>query len=100
MGECDYRVPLAHNAELVVRFQTDRNGVTTYRVVLVAIAEDWQHTVRVWDNVHGPNDVHRYIKGVKQPAENFSSSTAGDAMREAIRSIFGSYREMIETWER
>jgi hypothetical protein len=95
----DYRLLLDHDAELVVRFLTERREVLIYRVVLLAIRDGAQHTVRVFDNAHGRNDMHRYRQGDKQPAETFSEATPGEAMREAIRWVLDSYREMIETWQ-
>jgi hypothetical protein len=99
MRETDYRLALDHDAEIVVRFSTDKQGVTSYRVVLLAVIDGEQHAVRVFDNAHGVHDMHRYEGQTKLPAETFSTATAGEAMRDAIGQVLGSYREMIEVWK-
>jgi hypothetical protein len=54
--------------------------------------------VRVFDNVHGVHDMHRYKGREKLSAETFSHAGASAAMNEASRPVLGSYREMIEAW--
>src|SRR5688572_5933545 len=54
-----YRLQLAGAAELVVWFLTERGKVISYSVVLLALHEDAWHAVRVHDNAHGANEMHR-----------------------------------------
>jgi hypothetical protein len=98
VGDVDYREILDHDAEVIVRFITERGAVIRYRVVLVAVVGGEEHTVRVFDNAHGRNDMHRYVSGEKRPAEEFSQASPGEAMRVAIRWAQQSYREMIDAW--
>jgi hypothetical protein len=96
--DIDYRYPLDHDAQIVVRFTTERDEVVRYRVVLLAVYEGEDRTVRLFDNAHGVNDMHRYEGAEKQEAETFSQASPREAMYEAIRWVLGSYREMIDAW--
>jgi hypothetical protein len=96
--EANYRYPLDHDAEIVVRFSTERGELIRYRVMLLAVQGGEEHTVRLYDNTHGANEMHRYEGRDKQPAETFSHASAGEAMNEAIQHIFNGYREIIDSW--
>jgi hypothetical protein len=94
-----YRLQLAGNAELVVWFLTERASVISYSVVLLALHEGAWHTVRVYDNAHGANEMHRYtVAGGKQPAEPVHAGEAGEAMRSARDEVLAGYEKMIEAW--
>jgi len=77
MQTTSYRLPLSNQAELLVWFVTERGAVISYSVVLVAQHQGAWHTIRVYDNAHGRNEVHRHtLAGGKQPAEPFSPASS------------------------
>lgn len=99
MPPTSYRLQLASDAELVVWFLTERGRVISYSVVLVVLhAGEWR-TVRVYDNAHGRNEMHRHtLSGGKQAAEATHAGEAGAAMRAARDEILAGYERMIEAW--
>lgn len=100
MPTTSYRYPLSHEAELVVWFLTERDEVTSYAVVLVR-DQDHLDPVRVYDNAHGQNELHRHTRtGGKQAAEPHLQVSHGEAMRAAIGEILAGYDKMIEAWRR
>lgn len=99
MPPTSYRLQLASDAELVVWFLTERGRVLTYSVVLVVLHAGELHTVRVYDNAHGRNEMHRHtFNGGKQLAEATSAGEAGAAMRAARDEILAGYERIIEAW--
>lgn len=96
-----YRNRLAYpGAELIVWFLVDREEVTDYSVVLLVEAQGTTHPVRVYDNRHGRNEMHRHTRGAgKQDAEVFHHGTAGEAMRAAIAEVRAGHERMIEAWQ-
>lgn len=95
-----YRFPLSHEA-LVVCFLTEHGRVTSYAVVLLVREQGHLEPVRVYDNAHGQNDMHRHTRaGGKQAAERFSESPSGEAMRAARAAILDGYDNMIQAWRR
>lgn len=86
-----------------VEFKTSRRGrdVVDYSVVLVIEHEDRAETVRVYDDAHGENELHRYTRdGGKRAAEVFDRGTVGEGMRGAIATVEHGYDEMVKGWER
>lgn len=101
MGTVSYRIALSERAELVVWFITEREQVVSYAVVLVVEHEGERRTVRVYDNAHGQNEMHRHtLTGGKQPAEVFQAGSYGESMRAGREEILTSYERMIEAWRR
>ncbi len=99
MGETRYRARLGGGAAMYVFFVTQRRTVVEYAVVLMARENGRLHTVRVYDNAHGINDMHRYNReGEKQPAETCHQGSAAEAMRSAREAIKAGYDEMIRSW--
>ncbi|MGA7704855.1 MAG: hypothetical protein WB998_08165 [Solirubrobacteraceae bacterium] len=97
--ETKYRDELNVEAEIDVRFFTRRGDVTDYTVVLLAEEGGAWRAVRVYDNAHNVNDMHRYNReDEKQPAEMFHSGTASEALRSAIKTVRDGYSEMIDSW--
>jgi hypothetical protein len=95
----NYRIPLSHETELVVWFMTDRGQVTSYSVILLVSEQDRIEPVRVYDNAHGVNEMHRHTRAAgKQPAERFIEGEYGGAMRAAIREVLAGYEKMVEAW--
>jgi len=93
---------LAEHVQLVVWFATERDRVVSYSIVLLTLHEgDWQ-TVRVYDNAHGRNEMHRHtLSGGKRTAEAVrEESDAGEAMRAAREEALAGYEKMIEGWLR
>ncbi len=93
-------MPLSDQAELLVWFVTERGAVISYSVVLVARHQGAWHTIRVYDNAHGHNEMHRHTASAgKQAAEAFSkASEFGEAMRAARAEVLAGYEKMIEAW--
>ena len=101
MATTSYRYPLSHEAELVVWYLTERDEVTSYAVVLLVRDQDHLAPVRVYDNAHGQNELHRHTHtGGKQAAERHLETSHGEAMRAAIGEILARYDKMIEGWRR
>jgi hypothetical protein len=101
MGETDYRVGLEPTVEMDVRFLTRRGVLIEYSVVLLVEEGGMMRAVRVYDNAHGVNDMHRYNReGEKQPAETFHHGTASEALQSALEAVRGGCREMIDSWRR
>ena len=86
---------------LYVEFEKVRREIVSYAVVLVVERGGSRETVRVYDGVHGRNELHRYTRaGGKQPAEVFDRGTLGEGMRAAITICAAGYEEMIDAWAR
>lgn len=99
--ETTYRDWLDFGIAVDVRFITSKSGVTDYVVVLLGRAHGQLRAVRVYDNVHRVNDMHRYNQaGEKQPAEAFHDGSASEALQSALSMVRDGYREMIESWRR
>jgi hypothetical protein len=99
--ETKYRDRLGAEAAIDVRFFTRGREVTDYTVVLLARDVGALRAVRVYDNAHQINDMHRYNPdGEKQPAETFHSGSASEALGSAIEAVRDGYSEMIDSWRR
>ena len=89
----------AQEAMLFVGFTTRRGRVVDYAVVLLRVTADGVETIRVYDGVHGYNEMHRYTSADgKQDGREFHSGTLAEGMRTAINAIKRGHREMIEGW--
>ena len=101
MPPVSYRFLLNEEAQLVVWFLTERGEVTSYAVVLLGRYQGGWSPVRVYDNAHGQNEVHRHtLKGGKQAAEPFHQGAAAEAMRAARDEVLAGYETMVEAWRR
>lgn len=101
MQSTSYRIRLSPEAELSVWFATERGAVVSYAVVLLAFHEGAWHTVRVYDNAHDRNEMHRHtFRGGKERAEVFHAGEFGEAMRSAREEVLGEYGTMVEAWRR
>jgi hypothetical protein len=99
--ETSYRDRLDTDVAMDVRFLTRGASVIDYAIVLLVRERGLWRAVRVYDNTHGVNDMHRYNRdGVKQPAETFHHGSAGEAMQTALDTVRGGYSETIESWRR
>jgi hypothetical protein len=99
--ETSYRDELDVKAAIDVRFRTRDGEVTDYAVVLLAEDQGAWHAVRVYDNAHQINDMHRYNRAhEKQLAEMFHGGSASDALQSAIKTVRSGYSEIIESWRR
>lgn len=74
----------------------------TYSVVLIKRDESGEdHTIRVYDNAHGQNEMHRYTrKSGKQAAAHFHPGSANRACAYAIDETKASYEEMVRSWQK
>lgn len=96
-----FPVFLTDTARIAVRFRLNGRRVERYSVVLVAEIDGRERTIRLYDNTHGHNEMHRYTRSEdKQDAENLGDGDAGRAMREAIESIRDGWEGMITGWDR
>lgn len=99
MQTTSYRLALSDRVELLIWFVTERGAVVSYSVVLIAQHAGVWHTIRVYDNAHGKNEVHRHtLVGGKQSAETFLPGDFGEAMRAARAEVLAGYDKMIEAW--
>jgi hypothetical protein len=99
--ETSYRDELDVNAAIDVRFLVQRGEVVDYAVVLLVKERDAWHAVRVYDNAHSINDMHRYNRaGEKQAAETFHRGSPSEALQSAIETVRSGYGEMVESWRR
>jgi hypothetical protein len=99
--ETSYHDELDADVAIEVRFSTHHGKVTGYAVVLLAEEHGIWQAVRVYDNTHQVNDMHRYNRdGEKQPAETFYAGSASEALQAAIETIRQGYSGMIESWRR
>jgi hypothetical protein len=89
------------NVRRVAKYTTERGELTSYSVTLLArLSGRWQ-TVRVYDNAHGVNEMHRHtLSEGKQAAEVFHSGTASEAYNQARDAVADGYEEMIAGWLR
>lgn len=86
---------------VVVEFDTWRDEITDYSLVLTVRVGEFVETVRVYDGTHGRNEMHRYTKELgKQPGEVFHRGTLGEGMRAAQTAVRYGYEEMIDGWRR
>jgi hypothetical protein len=98
-----YRHPLDafDRVQLTVEFDTRRDEVVDYALIVTSTEARGAATVRVYDAAHGRNEMHRYTKKLgKCPAEAFHHGTLGEGMRTAIEAIKHGYEEMIDGWRR
>jgi hypothetical protein len=93
---------LAEHVAVAVWFATERDSVVSYSVVLLTVHEGRWQTVRVYDNAHGHNEMHRFtLRGGKEAGEVFSQEgDFGVAMRAAREEVLAGYEKMIEGWRR
>ena len=88
-------------AYVSIELTTSRGSLATYRIVLVAIHEGVEHTVRVYDNVHGVHEMHRHtLSGGKRPGEVVHYGEPAEASAAAERAITDAWEEMIAGWLR
>lgn len=101
MQSTSYRIRLTTAVELSVWFATERGEVISYAVVLLALHAGSWHTVRVYDNAHDHNEMHRHtLSAGKEPAEVFHEGGFGEAMRAAREEVLDGYGTMVESWRR
>jgi hypothetical protein len=87
--------------KLHVRWTTRRRDVTHYAVVLTIERDGEVKTVRIYDGVHGVNEMHRHTRtGGKQAAEIFHAGDLGEGLRAALDDCYRRYPLMIEGWDR
>ena len=97
----EYPRILSDTALAIVSHTTERGRLTTFSVTLLARHGGVWQTVRVYDNAHGRNDMHRHtLSGGKEAAVTFHHGTASEAFQIAIAEIDAGYEEMIIGWLR
>jgi hypothetical protein len=96
----DFQIAVAPDVEILVEFKTERGELTGYTVLLRVRREgDW-HEVRVWDNTHGDNEMHRYTRSCgKQPAVVFDRGSFAEGYRAAYADARASFEEIVDGWE-
>jgi hypothetical protein len=94
-------VVLSAEAAMSVRWRTEKGKVQTYAIALIWWDDDEPHNVRLYDNAHGENHMHRYAReGQKRLGKKFSGGEPGEAMRTAMDLVQGGYERMIQGWLR
>lgn len=84
-----------------VRWRTERRDVVDYAVTLTALEHGQRRTIRVYDGVHGVNEMHRYTRAAgKQSGIIFHEGTLGEGFRAAQLEVRHGWAEMIEGWRR
>jgi len=97
----EYTRSLAETARIAVSYTTVRGRLTRYSVTLVARHDGRWRTIRVYDNTHGRNEIHRHkLSGGKEPARTFHHGTASEAFQVALAQVEAGYEEMIIGWLR
>lgn len=97
----DFEIAVAPDIEILVEFKTERGEVTGYTVLLRAHRDGQWHEVRVWDNAHGTNEMHRYTRGSgKQPAVIFHRGSFAEGYRAAYADARSNYQEIVDGWDR
>ena len=93
---------LAEDAAAVVWFGIERGRVSATRSCCLSSTRGRWQTVRVYDNTHGQDEMHRHtLSGGKQAAEVLSpESDFGVAMRAAREDVIAGYEKMIQGWRR
>jgi hypothetical protein len=82
------RFDYVRGVSLFVWFETSRDEVVDFALVLVVRDAGRLQTVRVYDGTHGSNEMHRYTKDLgKQRAEVFYRGTLGEGMRVALEHV-------------
>jgi hypothetical protein len=95
----EYVDELETGIAMAVRFVTEEGDLVRYSVVLLAAESGEFRAVRVFDNSHGPHDMHRYTRGgEKLAAEVFHRGSASEAMNAALRLVRSRWRGMVEAW--
>jgi hypothetical protein len=98
--EFEYDLEPGHTF-VAVRLETRKGKLAIYRIVLVVVYAGIEHTVRVYDNVHGRHDLHRHtLSGGKQASEVAHFGTPAEAAAAAELTIKRGYKEMIAGWLR
>lgn len=101
-GYTRFRRVLDVDAELAAELHTVRGQAESYSVVLLALdeGEKWA-TVRVFDNAHGADHMHRFTgSSGKQDPEEIAAATPSEGFNMALEWAESGYREMIESWRR
>jgi hypothetical protein len=97
--EIEFEVEVGPGAWKRVRLLTERGRVSRYAVVLVARDGDDLRTIRVFDNAHGANEMHRYTRsGGKERGEVFHHGRAPEAAQAAERAVTDGWYEMVIAW--
>ena len=95
-----FREPAGDHAELLARWETERD-IVRYAVMLLVLVDDRRMPVVLFDCSHDErNDRHDYTRnGIKGLAVIFHYGTPGEAMRDAIALIREGHERMIESWQ-
>lgn len=101
VGPVVYEFMVARDAEVMVRYDRAPGGVVgTYSVVLRVMQGRWR-TVRSYDNVHGPHEMHRYNRdGTKHAGEECFSGAAEAAMNAALDALVANFEGIIQSWQK
>lgn len=72
-----------------------------YAIVLVVSREGRWHTVRTFDNAHGPEEhhEHHYVGAEKQPP-TVTHGPVNEAMHAAIATLRRSWADIVRNWEK
>lgn len=97
----DFQIAVGPDVEILVEFKTERGELTGFTVLLRVRREGHWHEVRVWDNAHGRNEMHRYTRsGGKQPGVIFDRGSSAVGYRAAYADARANFEEIVDGWER
>lgn len=102
MPTYQFQKRLLNGARVEISYKTHRDGRILYSVVLIyRDSNGTDQTVRVYDNAHGQNEMHRYTRrGGKQTADLFHPGPANIACGYAIAQAKKNYEEIIRSWQK
>ena len=94
-----YRHRIGRDAWMRVRLTTVDGVLTSYAVVLAALDGPTPRTIRVFDNAHGRNEMHRYTRsGGKERGETFHHGHPSEAAQAALLAVSEGWEEMVSAW--
>ena len=97
----DFQIDVAPGVEILVEFKTERGELAGYTVLLRVLRDGEWHEVRVWDNAHGDNEMHRYTRsGGKQAGVVFHQGSFAEGYRAAYADARTNFEEIVDGWER
>ncbi len=93
------RVYLASDVVMVI--ERSSTHPVEYAIVLLAERGGQWHTVRTFDNAHGPEEHHEHrYAGSEKHSPIVKHGPVNDAMHAAEVKLTGGWSDIIRSWER
>lgn len=87
---------LADNSRILVEFEG--RPLERYAIMLQLLIEGKWQTIRLFDNVHGDHDMHRYTGSEKQSAERFAEGSVNEVAPQAIDYLIEHWEAIADSW--